>query len=55
MAIKANNKTDWGELFDKFATVPDKLAAGADPKRQEALAKKKQAKPQAQQPKETQD
>ncbi|WP_179395332.1 SPJ_0845 family protein [Lacticaseibacillus absianus] len=47
MALKVNTKTDWGEMFDKFAAVPEeekKAATGADPKKQAEVAKKAAAK-----------
>lgn len=45
MGLKVNTKTDWGEMFDKFAVVPDAAkAAGPDPKAKEKAAKAKQDK-----------
>lgn len=48
MGLKVNTKNDWGEMFDKFATIPEAAkAAGPDPKAKEKAAKakaKKQAK-----------
>ncbi|MFD1392119.1 SPJ_0845 family protein [Lacticaseibacillus jixianensis] len=45
MGLKVNTKTDWGEMFDKFAVIPDEAkAAGPDPKAKENAAKAKQAK-----------
>ncbi|KRK73254.1 hypothetical protein FD02_GL001111 [Lacticaseibacillus nasuensis JCM 17158] len=45
MALKVNTKTDWGEMFDKFAVMPDeKVATGPDPKHQAEQAKKAKAK-----------
>lgn len=34
MGLKVNTKTDWGEMFDKFATIPEDKKAGPDPKHQ---------------------
>ncbi|MFD1428898.1 SPJ_0845 family protein [Lacticaseibacillus mingshuiensis] len=42
MGLTRENKTDWGNLFDKFATMPD-VATGADPKKQAELAAKAKA------------
>ncbi|WP_164511985.1 SPJ_0845 family protein [Lacticaseibacillus daqingensis] len=42
MALKVNTKNDWGEMFDKFATMPEvekKAAGGPDPKKQPDQAK----------------
>ncbi|WP_262314693.1 SPJ_0845 family protein [Lacticaseibacillus parakribbianus] len=45
MALKVNTKTDWGEMFDKFATVPaEEKKAGPDPKKAEKTAKEKPKK-----------
>lgn len=45
MALKVNTKNDWGEMFDKFAVMPDeKPATGPDPKHQAEVAKKAAAK-----------
>lgn len=41
MALKINTKTDWGEMFDKFAELPkEEVATGPDPKHQDKLAEK---------------
>lgn len=50
MGLKVNTKTDWGEMFDKFATVPEEVkATGNDPKKQEEQAKATKAKKAAKQ------
>ncbi|MFD1442158.1 SPJ_0845 family protein [Lacticaseibacillus hegangensis] len=48
MGLKVNTKNDWGEMFDKFATIPEAAkAAGPDPKAKEKADKAKAAKDKA--------
>ena len=40
MALHINNKSDWNEMFDKFATMPkDRDKAAAEPKKEDDNAK----------------